>query len=159
MDQDLIEAVLNLDEPTNASTTTNRFPVIDESEKENILEGASSKATKKQTKYGVHIFQRMCHNLKQILSAQLLSLPFLLFRIFSFINWTIFENNMIFILTTFTEIFCMRNLWLLNFGQSAHSFHFHVFIFLNIKRLSICISCNLYTSNTNFHRNYDPHSF
>ncbi|VDI54374.1 Hypothetical predicted protein [Mytilus galloprovincialis] len=55
-DQDLIdmmEVVDSIAEENKEKTTGGRFPIISSNEKENILDEALSKSTKKQTKYGV----------------------------------------------------------------------------------------------------------
>ena len=59
-DKDLIEALESVDSQSEANTNNNRFPIIDDDAKDNIIEDANSKATKKQTRYGVNIFRRTC---------------------------------------------------------------------------------------------------
>lgn len=46
--------------------TNGRFPIINKEEKENIVDDANSKSTKKQTKYGVNIFRRMFSKIYRI---------------------------------------------------------------------------------------------
>ncbi|VDI33270.1 Hypothetical predicted protein [Mytilus galloprovincialis] len=60
-DQDLIdmmEVVDSIAEENKEKTTGGRFPILSTNEKENILDEALSKFTKKQTKYGVKIFRQ-----------------------------------------------------------------------------------------------------
>ncbi|CAC5383236.1 unnamed protein product [Mytilus coruscus] len=67
-DEDLLQA-LELVESQNETNqepefedvnfmTNGRFPIINKEEKENIVDDANSKSTKKQTKYGVNIFRQ-----------------------------------------------------------------------------------------------------
>ncbi|CAG2203633.1 unnamed protein product [Mytilus edulis] len=75
-DEDLLQA-LELVESQNETNqepefedvniiSNGRFPVINTEEKENIVDDANSKSTKKQTKYGVNIFRRMFSKIYKI---------------------------------------------------------------------------------------------
>ena len=58
--KDLVEALEYVDNELESIAGNCRLSVIDDDVKENIIEDANSKATKKQTRYGVNIFRRTC---------------------------------------------------------------------------------------------------
>ncbi|CAG2213430.1 KCTD1_15 [Mytilus edulis] len=55
---DMMEVVDGIAEENKEKTTGGRFPIVSSNEKENMLDEALSKSTKKQTKYGVKIFRQ-----------------------------------------------------------------------------------------------------